>query len=96
MWCVNVNSMHSTFGHLEFENNFEKKIYSFLYFPTGIKTTLIYPATQEQIAKYSDQELYIVKESAEIYKKVTLPYIKKMATRVQVKYILLFCIWFKV
>lgn len=69
-----------------------EKIYSFLFFSTGIKTTIIYPATQQNIAKYSDeQELHIVQESAEDYKKSTLPFIKKKAHSIQVIYILLLC-----
>lgn len=84
MWCVNGKSqqyMHSFFGHMECENNIERKFLkcSFLIFSTGMKTTLIYPATKQHIAKYSEQEFHIVQESGEDYKKVTLPYIKKKA-----------------
>lgn len=45
----------------------------------GMKTTLIYPATKQHIAKYSEQEFHIVQESGEDYKKVTLPYVKNKA-----------------
>lgn len=44
-----------------------------------MKTTLIYPATKQHIAKYSEQGFHIFKESGEDYKKVTLPYVKKKA-----------------
>lgn len=52
-----------------------------------MKTTLIYPATKQHIAKYSEQEFHIVQESGEDYKKVTLPYVKNKALSNQVIYI---------
>lgn len=56
-----------------------------------MKTTLIYPATKQHIAKYSEQEFHIVQESGEDYKKVTLPYVKKKALSNKVIIIVLFC-----
>lgn len=60
-------------------------------FFTGMKTTLIYPATKQHIAKYSEQEFHIVQESGEDYKKVTLPYVKNKALSNQVIYIYILC-----
>ena len=41
-----------------------------------MKTTLIYPATDKHIAKYSAQEMFVIEETPEDYEKVTLPYIE--------------------
>jgi m7GpppX diphosphatase len=45
----------------------------------GIKTTLIYPATEKHIAKFSVQDSCIVNETPEEYRRVTLPYIESSA-----------------
>ncbi|KAK0083727.1 hypothetical protein PV325_008325 [Microctonus aethiopoides] len=46
-------------------------------FPTnkfnGLNATIIYPATPKHIEKYMPPEFYIVEESPELYKNVTLP-----------------------
>ena len=34
---------------------------------------MIYPATKKHITKYSDQEVWVVKETPELYQTVTLP-----------------------
>ncbi|CAH2061787.1 unnamed protein product, partial [Iphiclides podalirius] len=43
----------------------------------GVKTTIIYPATEKHIAKFSQQEVHIILETPELYRKLTLPYIEK-------------------
>ncbi|CAG9761652.1 unnamed protein product [Ceutorhynchus assimilis] len=42
---------------------------------TGIKTTIIHPATEKHITKYSSHNCYIVDETPEIYNKIVLPQI---------------------
>lgn len=44
---------------------------------TGVKTTIIYPATDKHIEKYSSQEIHILQETPELYQSITLPYLKK-------------------
>ncbi|XP_013134406.1 PREDICTED: m7GpppX diphosphatase [Papilio polytes] len=61
---------------------FQNDIYgNFECFPrseiNGVKTTIIYPATDKHIAKFSQQEVHIVLETAELYEKLTLPHIEK-------------------
>ncbi|XP_037875702.1 m7GpppX diphosphatase [Bombyx mori] len=61
---------------------FENDIYgNFECFPpstiNGVKTTIIYPATDKHIAKFSQQEVHIVLETPELYKKLTLPHLEK-------------------
>ncbi|XP_068624394.1 m7GpppX diphosphatase [Battus philenor] len=61
---------------------FQNDIYgNFECFPrsdlNGVKTTIIYPATEKHIAKFSQQEVHIVLETPELYEKLTLPYIEK-------------------
>lgn len=53
----------------------------------GLRATVIYPATQNQIEKYTRQEsLYMVDETYELYQKVTLPYIKSMSLSLEVPF----------
>ncbi|CAH1783322.1 unnamed protein product [Owenia fusiformis] len=40
-----------------------------------IKTTVIYPATEKHIAKYTGQPVYMVQETPELYSDITLPYL---------------------
>ena len=47
----------------------------------------VYPATEEHIAKYSDQELRMVHESPQLYQTVTKPFIQSQAFTVQVSMI---------
>ena len=49
-----------------------------------LKSTLIYPATEKHIEKYSQHEVYIVHETPKDYKNITLPYIKENAFSAQV------------
>ncbi|KAL5014599.1 hypothetical protein ScPMuIL_008869 [Solemya velum] len=48
-----------------------------------LKTTVIYPATAKHIAKYSDQESYILRETQEMYEEITLPTIQKHNLSIQ-------------
>lgn len=63
------------------ECDFHNDIYgNYFAFPrsqlNGIKTTIIHPATDQHIQKYSSQEIYIVLETYETYKSLTLPHIE--------------------
>ena len=44
----------------------------------------VYPATEEHIAKYSDQQLHMVHESPHLYQTVTKPFIQSQAFAVEV------------
>ncbi|XP_037970462.2 m7GpppX diphosphatase [Plutella xylostella] len=61
---------------------FQNDIYgNFECFPkssiNGVKTTVIYPATEKHIAKFSQQEVHVVVETPELYAACTLPHIEK-------------------
>lgn len=61
---------------------FENDIYgNYECFPrsaiNGVKTSIIYPATEKHIAKFSQQEVHIVLETPELYQKLTLPHLEK-------------------
>ena len=49
----------------------------------------VYPATEEHIAKYSDQQLHMVHESPHLYQTVTKPFIKSQAFAVKVSTIII-------
>ncbi|PZC72801.1 hypothetical protein B5X24_HaOG210564 [Helicoverpa armigera] len=66
----------------ELKTFFQNDIYgNYECFPrsslNGIKTSIIYPATEKHIAKFSQQETHIVLETPELYNKLTLPHIEK-------------------
>ncbi|KAF6203500.1 hypothetical protein GE061_001831 [Apolygus lucorum] len=42
-----------------------------------IKTTLVYPATEQHIQRFLQKPVYIVEETPECYKTITLPFIEK-------------------
>ncbi|CAG9800339.1 unnamed protein product [Chironomus riparius] len=42
-----------------------------------LKATIIYPATEKHISKYTEQKIYVLKETPELYKSVTLPCLEK-------------------
>ncbi|XP_063698404.1 m7GpppX diphosphatase [Culicoides brevitarsis] len=42
-----------------------------------IKTTIIYPATAKHISKYTNQNLFIIRETPELYETLTEPYLSK-------------------
>ncbi|KAF5279437.1 hypothetical protein FQA39_LY05547 [Lamprigera yunnana] len=43
----------------------------------SIKATIIHPATEKHVEKYSIQKLYLIDETSEIYEEITLPHIKE-------------------
>ena len=49
-----------------------------------MKTSLVYPATQKHIEKYSAQEMFIAGETPEDYKNITLPFIESEQFSIQV------------
>lgn len=49
-----------------------------------VKATIIHPATEKHVQKYSIQTLYMVNETYEIYEEITLPCITKEQFNLQV------------
>jgi m7GpppX diphosphatase len=43
----------------------------------GVKTTVIYPATEKHIRKYEAQKIHLIEETPELYECVTLPHLEK-------------------
>ncbi|XP_045164966.2 m7GpppX diphosphatase-like [Mercenaria mercenaria] len=65
-------------GDTTLKNTLKNDIYGTYeaYLPpteNAVKAVVIHPATEKHIQKYSDQEMYIVRETPELYSKVTLP-----------------------
>ncbi|RWS27740.1 m7GpppX diphosphatase-like protein [Leptotrombidium deliense] len=63
------------------QQHFHNDVYgNYTTFPNpelnGVKTTIIHPATEKHIEKYSAQQSCIIEESAEDYNNITLPYIQ--------------------
>ena len=56
----------------------------FLFCILEIKTTVIYPATERHIAKYTKQEISLVEETWEDYCSITLPYLEEQTFKIQV------------
>ncbi|XP_063055592.1 m7GpppX diphosphatase [Engraulis encrasicolus] len=48
-----------------------------------IKSTVIFPATQKHVKKYQAQEVFLVEETEEDYRSITLPYIESQSFSVQ-------------
>ncbi|XP_016397405.1 m7GpppX diphosphatase-like isoform X3 [Sinocyclocheilus rhinocerous] len=48
-----------------------------------IKTTVVCPATEKHVKKYLHQEVFLVEESEEDYRNLTLPYISSQSFSVQ-------------
>ncbi|KAJ8910853.1 hypothetical protein NQ315_015589, partial [Exocentrus adspersus] len=64
------------------EKVFQNDIYGdYKYFPTNelntVKTTIIHPATEKHIIKFSGQRCYIVDETPEIYNDIVLPHLSQ-------------------
>ncbi|PNF42750.1 hypothetical protein B7P43_G13611 [Cryptotermes secundus] len=64
------------------QKEFSNDIYGFYeFFPSvkysGIKTTVIYPATEKHIRKYQSQDIHLIEETPELYESVTLPHLQK-------------------
>jgi Uncharacterized conserved protein len=51
---------------------------------SGLKVTVIHPATEKHIGKYTSQEIHLIEETAELYKSVTLPFLEKEKFSIQV------------
>lgn len=52
----------------------------------AVKTTIVHPATEKHIEKYRIQPFYLVQETAELYKSVTLPYLETGSFNIQVSW----------
>ncbi|KAJ1149549.1 hypothetical protein NDU88_002356 [Pleurodeles waltl] len=48
-----------------------------------IKTTLIFPATEKHIKKYLRQEVFLIQETGEDYRNITLPFIESQSFSLQ-------------
>ncbi|XP_011500565.1 PREDICTED: m7GpppX diphosphatase [Ceratosolen solmsi marchali] len=75
------------------EGTIIRKVYSndvygnYECFPTrehnGLNVTIIHPASQKHLDKFSRKELYLVNETYEIYESVTLPYLESNSFSLQ-------------
>lgn len=74
VFCFNIVIWSFHFYILLFFNSF-----TLLAKPEAnkIKTTIIYPATAKHIVKYTNQNLFIIQETAEQYLKITEPFLTK-------------------
>ncbi|XP_043936747.1 m7GpppX diphosphatase [Protopterus annectens] len=75
-------------NHTELRLQMQNDIYStyHLYPPphlSEIKATVVYPATEKHIRKYLWQELYLIHESGDDYRNITLPYIESQSFSIQ-------------
>ncbi|XP_022098424.1 m7GpppX diphosphatase-like [Acanthaster planci] len=50
---------------------------------SGIKTTVIYPATERHIEKYTDQDVALIEETCDDYCNITLPYLEEQTFKIQ-------------
>ena len=71
---------------------------SLLFCFAEIKTTVVYPATEKHVKKHQRQESFLVEETGEDYRSITLPYIEKQSLSLQVEWLksapLLWCpVW---
>ncbi|XP_067910354.1 m7GpppX diphosphatase [Heterodontus francisci] len=48
-----------------------------------IKTTVVYPATEKHIKKYLKQEMYLIHETADDYKTISIPYLESQTFSIQ-------------
>nr|XP_028563630.1 m7GpppX diphosphatase isoform X4 [Podarcis muralis] len=74
--------------HTKLQLQMSNDIYStyHLYLPpelNEIKTTVVYPATEKHLQKYLRQELSLIQETGEDYKKITLPFIESQSFSIQ-------------
>ncbi|EDW53854.1 GM23573 [Drosophila sechellia] len=65
---------------LKVDTEFINNIYgSFQVVPTrnlcSVKSTVIYPATEKHIEKYSVSQKYLIRETPDLYQRITLPYL---------------------
>ncbi|XP_026324530.1 m7GpppX diphosphatase [Hyposmocoma kahamanoa] len=72
----------------ELRTLFQNDIYgNFECFPrssiNGLRATIIFPATENHIVKYSRQEVHLVSETPELYQTLTLPHIESKQFNIQ-------------
>nr|XP_033775007.1 m7GpppX diphosphatase [Geotrypetes seraphini] len=48
-----------------------------------VKTTIVYPATEKHIQKYRSQDVYLVQETGDDYKNITLPFLQTQSFSIQ-------------
>ena len=49
-----------------------------------VKNTLIYPASDKHLNKYSEHRTYLITETPKTFKEITLPFIEEQAGHLQV------------
>ena len=73
-----------TDGHTSFTHNFQNDIYGQYSSDTGIKLTVIYPATEKHVKKYSQQKSIMLQETGHVYATYVRPYAETQALSLQV------------
>ena len=81
--------LSSSSSYPELKLNFRNDIYSQyeVQAPGGLgslKMMVVYPATEKHVIKYSDQEVFVIKETPEDYARKVKPYIESQALSLQV------------
>ncbi|KAL7981511.1 hypothetical protein Chor_002407, partial [Crotalus horridus] len=58
-----------------------------------IKTTVVYPATEKHLQKYLSRSVYLIQETGEDYKNITLPFIESQSISIQLEdlYLIAIC-----
>ena len=56
----------------------------------SLQITTIYPALDKHIEKYSDQNLYLIRETPEMYESITKPFVSSQALSVDVRKLLFY------
>jgi len=74
-----------------FTHNFQNDIYGQYSSDSGIKLTVIYPATEKHVKKYSQQRSVIIQETGHIYATYVRPYAESQALSLQVCKFLICC-----
>ena len=77
-------------GSSNLQQLFQNDIYgNFLCFPpahlNAVKATIIHPATEKHIDKFTSRESHLIEETPSVYKSVTLPHIQESQFDIQVK-----------
>ncbi|XP_003384271.1 PREDICTED: m7GpppX diphosphatase-like [Amphimedon queenslandica] len=83
-----LTSFLSSSSHPELKLNFKNDIYSQyeVQAPGGLgslKMMVVYPATEKHVMKYTDQEVFVIKETPEDYARKVKPYIESQALSLQ-------------
>ena len=74
-----------------FTHNFQNDIYGQYTSDAGIKLTIIHPATEKHVNKYTQQNSVIVQESATAYATKIRPYAETQALSLQVHVCFIIC-----